>query len=83
MPANITIVLLPAKCPEFNTVENVWQFLRANWLSNRLFRSYNAIVDHCCDAWDRLADQPWRGVSLELRQMSVRSNECQVTGREL
>ncbi len=48
---NITIVPLPAKCPELNPVENVWQFMRNNWLSNRVFASYTAIVDHCCDAW--------------------------------
>jgi len=51
VPENITIVKLPAKCPELNPVENIWQFLRNNWLSNRVFRSYHAIVDHCCDAW--------------------------------
>ena len=67
VPANITIVPLPAKCPELNPVENVWQFMRGNWLSNRIFRSYDAIVDHCCDAWNRLADQPWRVMSLGLR----------------
>jgi transposase len=31
---NITIMALPPKCPELNPVENVWQFLRDNWLSN-------------------------------------------------
>ena len=41
-------------------VENVWQFLRDNWLSNRVFAAYDAIVDHCCDAWNKLAEQPWR-----------------------
>ena len=40
VPANITIVPLPAKCPELNPAENVWQFLRDNWLSNRVFKSY-------------------------------------------
>ncbi len=43
VPANITIVPLPAKCPELNPVENVWQFMRDNWLSNRVFASYSAI----------------------------------------
>src|SRR5215468_3881800 len=38
VPANITIILLPPKCPEFNPVENVWQFMRENWLSNRVFK---------------------------------------------
>ena len=28
VPSNITIVPLPAKCPELNPVENVWQFMR-------------------------------------------------------
>jgi hypothetical protein len=28
VPANITIIPLPPKCPELNPVENVWQFLR-------------------------------------------------------
>lgn len=68
VPKNITIVPLPAKCPELNPVENVWQFLRDNWLSNRVFASYDAIVDHCCHAWNRLADQPWRVISIGLRQ---------------
>jgi transposase len=28
---------LPPKSPELNPVENVWQFMRNNWLSNRVF----------------------------------------------
>ena len=36
VPANITLVPLPAKAPELNPMENVWQFLRDNWLSNRV-----------------------------------------------
>ena len=40
VPPNITLVPLPPKCPELNPVENVWQFIRDNWLSNRVFRSY-------------------------------------------
>ena len=35
VPQNITIVPLPAKCPELNPQENVWEFMRDNWLSNR------------------------------------------------
>ena len=71
VPANITIVPLPAKCPELNPVENVWQFMRDNWLSNRVFTSYDAIVDHCCDAWNKLADRPWRVMSLGLREWAA------------
>ena len=71
VPANITIVPLPAKCPELNPVENIWQFMRDNWLSNRVFASYNAIVDHCCDAWNQLADQPWRVMSIGMREWTT------------
>ena len=71
VPHNITIVPLPAKCPELNPVENVWQFMRGNWLSNRVFASYMAIVDYCCDAWNGLADQPWRVMSIGLREWAT------------
>ena len=64
VPANITIVPLPAKCPELNAQENVWQFLRDNSLSNRIFTSYDNIVDHCCHAWNKFVAQPWRIMSL-------------------
>jgi transposase len=67
VPGNITIVPLPPKCPELNPQENVWQFMRGNWLSNRVFASYDALLDHCCDAWNRLVDQPWLIMSIGLR----------------
>lgn len=67
VPTNITILPLPPKCPELNPVENIWQFMRDNWLSNRVFASYDALLDHCCDAWNRLVDQPWLIMSIGLR----------------
>lgn len=67
VPANITIVPLPAKCPELNPQENIWQFLRDNWLSNRVFLNAEDLVRHCCDAWNRLEAQPWRIMSIGLR----------------
>ena len=35
IPDNITVLALPPRSPELNPVENVWQFMRDNWLSNR------------------------------------------------
>ncbi|AMK20191.1 transposase [Sphingobium sp. MI1205] len=64
VPANISIVALPAKCPELNPVENIWQFMRDNWLSNRICTSPDNIVDHCCEAWNRLIERPWRIMSI-------------------
>jgi transposase len=42
VPANVTIITLPPKCPELNPVENVWQYI---WLSNRIFKSHDDLVD--------------------------------------
>ena len=67
VPGNITIVPLPAKCPELNPQEGIWQFIRQNWLSNRIFAGYENVVDHCCDAWNKLAEQPWTVMSIGLR----------------
>ena len=76
VPANITLLPLPSKCPELNAllsevegpVENIWQFMRDNWLSNRIFKSYADILDQCCFAWNRLVDQPWHIMSIGLRR---------------
>jgi hypothetical protein len=42
--------------------------MRDNWLSNRVFRSYEDILDHCCYAWNILIDSPWRIISLGMRK---------------
>ncbi|MGA8435750.1 MAG: IS630 family transposase [Methyloceanibacter sp.] len=72
IPANITIIPLPPKCPELNPVENIWQYMRDNWLSNRVFKSYDDIVDHCCYAWNTLIDRPWKIMSIGLGQWAHR-----------
>ena len=64
----MTPVALPAKRPELNPTENVWEFLRDNWPSNRIFQSYDDLLDHCCESWNKLRDRPWRIMSLGLRQ---------------
>mgnify|MGYP001295002258 CR=1 FL=1 len=67
IPDNITLLLLPPKSPELNPVENIWQFMRDNWLSNKIFKSYNDILEHCCFAWNQLIDQPWKIISIGMR----------------
>jgi len=68
VPANITLLPLPPKCPELNVMENIGQFMRDNWLSNRVFCNHDDIVDHCCRAWNSLISQPWRIMSIGLRK---------------
>jgi transposase len=67
VPKNLTIILLPSRSPELNPVENIWQYLRQNWLSNRIFDSYDAILDAGCDAWNRLIAQPQTIRSIGMR----------------
>jgi hypothetical protein len=38
--------------------------MRDNWLSNRVFTSYENILDHCSYAWNTLIERPWRIFSL-------------------
>ena len=68
VPKNITIILLPSRSPELNPVENIWQYLRANWLSNRVFPTYDAILDAGCQAWNRLIAQPETITSIGMRK---------------
>jgi len=72
LPDNITLLPLPPRSPELNPVENLWQFMRDNYLSNRIFKNYDDIVDHCCEAWNKIADQPWRIMSIGLRDWAHR-----------
>ena len=67
MPDNITPIFLPSRAPELNPVENIWQYLPQNWLSNRVFEDYNAIVDAACAAWRKLIAQPKTITSIGMR----------------
>ena len=64
VPKNLTILLLPSRSPELNPVENIWQFMRGNWLSNRIFESHDQIIALCCEAWNKLIDRPWKIMSI-------------------
>ena len=73
VPDTIALMVLPPRSPELDPVENVWQFMRDNWLSNRIFKDYDDIVVHCCAAWNKLVDQPWKIMSIGLREWAHRS----------
>jgi len=67
VPKNLTLIFLPSRAPELNPVENVWQYQRQNWLSNRVFDTYEAILDAACEAWRKLLAQPQAITSIGLR----------------
>jgi transposase len=68
IPDNITLMALPPRSPELNPVENVWQYIRDNWLSNRVFKSYDDIGALCCEAWNKLIERPWKIISIGMRR---------------
>ena len=68
IPKNMTLIFLPSRAPELNPVENVWQYLRQNWLSNRVFEGYDAIIDAACEAWRKLLTQPETIKSIGMRE---------------
>ncbi len=80
VPDNITLLPLPPRSPELNPpigdygqspvgqrIENLWQFMRDNRLSNRAFKDYEDVVAHCRETWNELNDQPSRIMSIGLR----------------
>ncbi|MEC5293565.1 transposase [Aurantimonas sp. C2-5-R2] len=64
VPANITLVTLPPYSPQLNPVERLWLYLRETSLSLCVFRDRQAIIDACCDAWNRATKDPRRVQSL-------------------
>jgi hypothetical protein len=46
VPSNISLLQLPPRAPELNGQENIWQFMRQNWLSNRIRRSLLLRLEH-------------------------------------
>jgi putative transposase len=64
------VPLLPA-CPELNAAENIWQYLRQTYLSNRMFQTYDAILDACQDAWRKLLAEIGRIASIATRDWAT------------
>lgn len=67
VPENISLLYLPPYSPELNAQENIWQYLRQNFLAGRIFDTYDDIVDACCHAWKALTDETGRIASIASR----------------
>ena len=71
LPSNLTLVPLPPACPELNAAENIWQYLRQTYLSNRVFQTYDDILDACQDAWRKLLAEVGRITSVATREWAI------------
>src|SRR5215212_7353628 len=67
VPENLTLLPLPSCSPELDPVENVWEYLRQNWLGHRVWDGYDAVVEACRDAWNKLMRMPEQIASITER----------------
>ena len=70
----LSLLKLPPYSPQINPAENIWQYLRQNQLSNRVYDDYDAIVDACCEAWNKLTAEPGRIASIATRDWALQVN---------
>jgi hypothetical protein len=67
IPENVTLLRLPSYSPELNPIENVWEYLRGNYLSHMVWDTYDQIVDACCTAWNAFIQNPAKVASVTQR----------------
>ena len=53
---------------ELNPVENIWEYLRQNQLSLRVWPGFEAIVETCCQAWNAPMAMPEWIASITCRE---------------
>jgi len=54
VPSNITLYHLPPYSPELNPIEQIWGYLKSNFLSGRVFKDMAEIFDYGVRAWNAL-----------------------------
>ena len=67
IPDNLVLLSLPPYAPELNPMENIWQYLRQNQLSHRIWETYEQIIEACRTAWNSLVAAPARITSITTR----------------
>jgi transposase len=58
VPDNISIIELPAYSPELNPTENLWQYFRGHYWSNRSYDGYDDLRQAAVEAWQKSALNP-------------------------
>ncbi len=68
IPPNITRIWSPSRAPELSPVENIRQYLRPNRLSNRVFETFDDIIDAARQAWRNPIARPDVISSIAMRE---------------
>jgi hypothetical protein len=64
---SFTLLRLPPYAPELNPIENVWEYLRGNYLGHIVWNTYEQIVEACCTAWNAFIHDTERVTSVTTR----------------
>ena len=54
IPKNISLLTLPPYSPELNPIEQIWAYVKSNFLSGRIFEGLEDIFDYGVRAWNAL-----------------------------
>jgi hypothetical protein len=60
VPANITLLPLPAYSPDLNAMEPVWLWLKSHHLANRVYPDHAALYAAGSAAWNQFTHDPER-----------------------
>ncbi len=74
LPKNVSLMIIPPYCPELNPMENIWQFIRQNYLSNQVYENTDEIVEACCYGWNSLTAEVGKIASITTRIWA--QNKC-------
>lgn len=55
VPVNIMLYHFPAYSPELNPIERLWDYLKENYLSGRVFADMDEIFEYGIRAWQALS----------------------------
>ena len=71
IPQNISLLPLPPYSPELNSQENVWQWIKDKYLSNRVFKTFEEINDAAVEGWNKFSHSPELIFSLTNRKWTA------------
>jgi hypothetical protein len=71
VPENMTIIHLPSYSPECNPHENIWEYMKNNFLSNKVFKDFDHVMEACCEAWNKLCSETGRIKSIATREWAI------------
>lgn len=62
VPSNVTLHFLPPYSPDLNPTENLWDFMKDNYLCNKVTRGMNELIKLGVDACRRITAETIRSV---------------------